>query len=74
MANSTVAQTIRIANTQRHTDRDYTCRDANAKRDRRIFEVKTLLNRQNYPKKRLLSDKIAHSGISRDYYCKKFHF
>lgn len=48
--------------------------DANKKRDYRIFEVKTLLNRQNYPKKRLLSDKIAHSGISRDYYCKKFHF
>lgn len=32
------------------------------------------LNRQNYHKKRLLSDKIAHSGISWDYYCKKIHF
>ena len=32
--------------------------------------AQTLLNLQNYPKKRLLSDKIAHSGISRDYYCK----
>ena len=51
-----------------------TLADANTKRDYRISEAKTLLNRQNYPKKRLLSDKIAHSGISRDYYCKKFHF
>ena len=74
-----------VLETQAHASRGYhlgfgkhaaksSLTDANKKRDYRIFEVKTLLNRQNYPKKRLLSDKIAHSGISRDYYCKKFHF